>query len=648
MKNNSKIFLFAVCIIFLGILYSCNKDEEMATVNEATVEQTSVAASIAPQSNFEYDTGSGETIIVLGAKRINPFAVNKMNQAKTLLYGSNAAFPIVTHKYVKFKPTSQEHLDLLEKWDFESKVSLFDFPLEYKIIQPGDSYYDPAVSDSIYTYQYASIPEGTQFPNVPYELIDLLHIDKIDKLQLAESFWMTNNRTEINEYVFQGGLTSNQVTSYTTNVRSILNIPPLPDEPCPDGFEWKLIINKDWHPSDGGSKYVWECQRVEVVDPPGDGCTCPVPSNRRFPAGCVRVDNDNTFIPVERAMVVIKDDWFSSNVTFTSDQGCWNINVRHSGNVWMWVRFINANVRVRDVRYWLSLRAVRDYVGKYNAPPYNNISVQYASGASDNTSKARIHWAAAHSLNTVNQYLAEATADNIPLPRLFLNWTNAAGKGGAAAPMLQGNAFNSWPAFLVAFSFKLNDIYFLTLPHLPDIVNQYRVGESPQNFNGSGFHELGHASHYSLVGENYWFGYRNHIINNKGYGAFGDFSALGSFPNRVALGEAVGNFIGNRYGGTDDGGETGEWGVDNFIPQGLLFDLQDDDIPDTVTDPNDASISGMDNITGFTPFMFFNALEPNVMSIRAFRDRLRDLHLNDTPNSAADFNAFVDIYDVFN
>ena len=46
--------------------------------------------------------------------------------------------------------------------------------------------------------------------------------------------------------------------------------------------------------------------------------------------------------------------------------------------------------------------------------------------------------------------------------------------------------------------------------------------------------------------------------------------------------------------------------------------------------------------------MIFNGLTPNVNDVRTYRDRLRTLHLGDTPNNAADFNNFVDLYDVFN
>lgn len=186
------------------------------------------------------------------------------------------------------------------------------------------------------------------------------------------------------------------------------------------------------------------------------------------------------------------------------------------------------------------------------------------------------------------------------------------------------------------------------MPLIPDIVNQYADGETAANFTGVGFHELGHTSHYSLVGELYWFNYRNHIINNVGYGSFGNF-AIGSDPGRVALGEAIGNFTGAIYGGTTDGGENNEWDTnDNFIPQGLMFDLGDNSPFDRVTDPNNPLITGLDNISGFTPFMIFDALTPNVKDIRSYRDRLRTLHLADTPNNLTDYNTFVDIYDVFN
>jgi hypothetical protein len=80
---------------------------------------------------------------------------------------------------------------------------------------------------------------------------------------------------------------------------------------------------------------------------------------------------------------------------------------------------------------------------------------------------------------------------------------------------------------------------------------------------------------------------------------------------------------------------------------GLMWDLGDN-LVDLVGDPNNPTIWGLDNISGFTPSMIYGALTPNVTSIRSFRDRLGTLSLNSTPNTSADYNRFVDIYDVFN
>lgn len=638
--RQTKILLAVMTMLVTScFFYSCSKEDDNSLNSQLALRQSERSTQLDAEVRFERDDVENEGKIILGKKRNNPFKISNINRAKAIVYGSRKPNKVASHKYIKLKPSTMEHLDILEDWDTYGKVSLFDFPLEYEIATEGESYIDPSVSDYIYTCQYTSIPVGTQIPNVPYEIIDELYIDKSDPLLLAESFWLTDNAREINEYVFDGGLSTSKVGTYDDDVKVALSIPPVPDEPCQDGYEWVLVIDDSQPGSVGRPSYIWECRPVTPPPPPPtNACECPIPGNNRNPAGCVRVDLDGRMEPVQIASIEVKDSWFTSDKTYTDANGCWRINKNYSGQVWMWVRFKNENVKVRDVGYWGSLRAVRDYVGRFDAPPYNNISVEYGSGAADNTSPARRYWAAAHSLNTVNQYRNVAAGDGVPLPRTDLNWTNAAGDGGAAAPMLQWNPFNSWPAFLLARDFPVH--YSLSLPHLPDIVNQYDVGEDASDFNGIGFHELGHTSHYSLVGEGYWFSYRNHIISNVGYGSFGNFVG-DSDPGRVALGEAIGNFVGAIYGNTADGGEGNQWDTrDNFIPQGLMWDLRDDAV-DFVVDPNNPGIWGRDNISGFTPEMIFNGLTPNVNDIRSYRDRLRTLHLGDTPNNAADFNNFI-------
>jgi len=585
--------------------------------------------------------GGELTYTILGAKRENPFSVANMNRAKINLYGTDIPPISPTHQYIKFLPSMQEHLAYLEDWETERQVPLFDFPLEYEIIAVGQYYIDPLVSDSIYTYQYAIIPIGVGLPEVPFQVIDELYIDRSDPLLLAGAFILTGNKDEITEYVFNGGLRQEELLAYNgTSVEGIFEIPI-----CPNGCVAMLIYGGIGIPL---SEWEWECDCTPPPPPPVslNDCGCSIPGNVRNPAGCIRVDFDGLMQPVQIASIKVKDAWFTSNMTSTDVNGCWRVNETYSGNMWMWARFKNNNVKVRDRRYWLGIRTVQDNVGKFTAPPYNNISVDYGSGLEDNTSNERMYWAAAHTLNTVNDYRTRSSADGIPLPRTGLNWNNGHGDGAASAPMLQGITFSLWIEFLRVTDVTLAVVSYTSDILLPDITNQYDEEESALSFTGTGHHELGHASHHALAGEQYWLPYRIHVVNNGGYGFFPIFDP-NSFPEHVALGEAIGNFTGALYGETQAGGENSEW-EDNFIPRGLMWDLRDDTPSDIVIDPNNSIISGFDNISGFTPSMIFDALAPDVTSIRGFRNRLRVLHLAATPNSAAEYNTFVDIYDVFN
>ncbi|MCB9309637.1 MAG: hypothetical protein H6567_06250 [Lewinellaceae bacterium] len=593
-------------------------------------------------SNFQKDLSIKGSKFVLGKKRVNPFEIHTINRAKNRLYGNTIPDKIATHQYIKFMPNDEDDLYEIDIWDVIWKVKTFEFPLEYEIVSSGETYIDPTVSDSTYTYLYAAVPDETPLPDVPYTVIDDLYLETDDPFLLAESFWLTGNEGEINDYVFKGGLDEETVKEFTHIVVAGRVPVEKPDEDCPPGFHWELVIDDANPTKDGKPNYVWECRPNEPSPPPPSNACCTLSNNWRFPGGCVRVDFDGIMRPVQNAEVITKDTWFTSDETHTSNTGCWSIEKEYSGKVWIWVHFRNENVFAKDVGYWGSLKSVRDYVGKFTAPPYNNVSVEYGSGAGDNTTNARRYWAAAHTLNTINQYRNAAGAEGVPLPRTSLNWTNSNSDGGGAAPMLQGHPFSSWPAFLLAIRFPVLTI--ASINQVPDIVNQYGDFEGAAVFTGTGFHELGHASHYSKVGEGYWIGYRNHIINNWGYGSFGSFAAIGSDPGKVALGEAVGNFTGAWWGNTQAGGEGFQW-EDNFIPRGLLWDLQDN-IQDVVTNPVTGQ-SLTDNITGFTPRMFFNALAPNFDNVHLFKVRLQALHLADTPNSATDYNNFVDLYDVF-
>ncbi len=654
--------------------------------------------------------------MLLGRKRNNPYALTNMRSAFGNLYTKSSIILDATHKYVKFLPSSQEHLVLLEDWETDTNVALFDFPLEYEILEAGEKYIDPAVSDSLYTYQYASVPVDISLPGVPNQVIEELFIPPYDSYLTEVAFYQVGEEYDGNtsphpEWSYpteeedpNHPINKDNCTPACSNYpccelgwedcdespcdfeeeppctpahpdwpKCLAVFPPPPPPPPPtteyckcteytkiedqygnfDTEEEEFIVellpgetcdDYEGFTETNETQVLISCTTFVPPPPPTlNGCGCPIPTNRRHPAGCVQVENDLfNHEAVQRVQVKVKDTWFTSDIAYTDDNGCWYVWDNHYGSVWMWVRFKNKNVKVRSIKHWLALRTVADYVDRFKSPPYNNITVQYGDGVTDNEGRARLYWACAHTMNTTNVYRNSAGADGIPLPRKGLNYLVRANDGASSAPMLQSTNFNLTFPFFDAIGIPLPT--FLIQSVLPDVINQYGPGERARAFNGTAHHELGHASHYELVGESYWVPYRKHIIANFGYGSFGDFNS-GSDPGRVALGEAIGFFMGNRYGFTARGGENSEW-VENFIPAGLMFDLGDTNV-DLVIDPNTGT-SVTDNISGFTPGMIFGALNQNVNDIRVFRDRLRILSLSDTPNTAPAYNTFVDGYDVFN
>jgi hypothetical protein len=596
----------------------------------------------------------------------------------------------------------------------------------------GDYYYDPEAPDSLLTFRYASIPIGVIYPSVPYTVIENLVIPPFNSYLTETAFYQVGepydgdtsphpdgpgDGDDLNDNCNPGcpnypccklGWIDCGTVICGNDPYGPLPCPPgspdwpacldlfLPDDPpYPDdpnspgqqycecteytqgnaGITWRVWIGEDEDCSDYemySNNYWVDCNTYTPPPPPQpvfNACGCPNPVNIRWPAGCIRVDDDGSNVPVQNVMVKVKDTWFTSDITFTSTQGCWQVSKAYYGKMWMFVQFDNENCEVRAVRnfnaeleegqpfpapmFWKALVVADDYVGDFDGPVFNNVDVLYSSGLNEPESLARMYWACAHIINSDAEYRENCIADGVPLPRQGLNYLLKSSIFIAGAPMLQGHPFSQAGQLLFSLRIpwvissivEINGGGILS----PDVVRGYN-NETAADFRRVNMHELGHTSHYSLVGESYWYHYRTHIVQNDlagngVYGSFGNFAPL-SDPDRVALGEAIGEYTENIYGRRLPLDNIDF--IDNFIPAGLMYDLQDDTPTEIVTDPNNSAIFGPDNINGCTPGMIFGALTPNVNSIRQFRDRLSTTSLPMTLNTLANFNNFVDIYDVFN
>lgn len=172
MKNIAYTFAFAFVTF---ALLSCEKNEmEVVTTDYYLTSRTeSVNRAIRP--------------MVLGEKLNNPFTVENMMAALDTLKahadqldGCMKAPASVdeieittTDLYVRFLPNDSAQYRLLIN---DSTLTLFDFPLDYEIIQYGDYYIDPT-TDGNYTWLYTRVPEDYQAPQgIEYEILSELFL----------------------------------------------------------------------------------------------------------------------------------------------------------------------------------------------------------------------------------------------------------------------------------------------------------------------------------------------------------------------------------------------------------------------------------------------------------------------------------------
>lgn len=625
------INFFSLLLLFsILALSSCNKEPE----------------KLEAEASKPVVLNSQNEVVKLGKIRTNPFDSKVIDRAEANLFGASyKRSENHTHLYVKFKPTSQEHMVKLLEWEEQNMIPLFDFPMTQEILEGGDSSIPDNSSKSIIVNKehYANVPKAIALPNIPHEIISYNYINRSELLVMAEAFRITGNTDDIQSYVLQ----DSPIEPSTQSERIQRVIPQLDyDTPCPSGCRRVLTIDDTSVPV----KHIWKCDCTPPPPPsqPKNPCGCPVPSDTKIPAGCVQVQNGIDIESVKEVTIMTKDKWFGADYTKTDSRGCWQLNKRYSRNMWTWVKFKNNKVSIRTWEHWAAFRYITNYAGRLRRPPYNNIHRFYREETVNNSSKTRRYWMASNTINSFYDYYDFATNEDVPtMNRQLICWIVRTDDFNSA-PMLRYQPRELWnPMLDVIFPQNKNLLAGLRLisANLPDMTLTYKIRD--RNLDGlrnTAFHEIGHSSHYSLVGESYWRPYRRHIILNDGWGDPGldlDFPRFSS-PELVALGEAIGTYAetftspGNR--------EFRPFGF-NFVPTGLLWDLQDDN-NDRITSPN-GSRTTIDRVQGFTPGIIFRNLNPNIRSIEDLRLRLLQNNLQGTGNNIDDFNNLFNVYDVF-
>lgn len=173
-----------LCLCCVAAAVGCTKDD---TIMLLTMQEQNQTTRL-DRHPFDFYKFSDSTI-VLGAKLDNPYSVANLQIARDSLIAEGAtpsSLPAinVTHYYARFKPADDDAL--AELIDRDTSIIYYEFPLDYEIKEHGISYHDPAIADTLPTYQYASVPilkwQNLQnIPNVECTLLEPLCILDEDK-----------------------------------------------------------------------------------------------------------------------------------------------------------------------------------------------------------------------------------------------------------------------------------------------------------------------------------------------------------------------------------------------------------------------------------------------------------------------------------
>ena len=160
-------FLSLSMLLLIIVTSSCKKDDYNLDNSGSFQNPTSL------------DQKEGQTI--LGEQLEDPYALKNMKQAYSNLKSANSETPDVdiqpTHTYIRFLPKNEEEWTILKS---DTSLVLYDYPLNYEIVNLGTYYHDPSLPDSAITYQYCVVPIGYVIPNVQNELLYEVYIPSED------------------------------------------------------------------------------------------------------------------------------------------------------------------------------------------------------------------------------------------------------------------------------------------------------------------------------------------------------------------------------------------------------------------------------------------------------------------------------------
>jgi hypothetical protein len=665
--KNSVFFIAGLMLLCTVLVFACRKKDFTSSQTLSSKQSTAKGFSELMASGTcisDYNAGNGYDSIlkptILGYHLQNhPYSLTNMQQAYYNLYGSTSGVTL-THKYVRFKPSTPAQLSALVDLDND----LFDHPLDYEVVQEGDYYDDGVTPAEEIPWLYAVVDIGFTAPaGISYEVLEQVHIPVLAAVE-NEAFRITSNPFD-NSSCIEETLAESEASKIQPRYPS-----------CVEGYHWDMILQR-CVPDNCPPGYHWN---MSVNDCVPDGP--PPPTFTRQPSGTLRVrDNNNgtsTLRGIRNARVIAKN-FLKVERTFTNTNGDFFLN-KEFNKVRLFAEFENEQAIIRTLRkarIWQMLTPVkRDFGGLKGDLNNQNLVIEYNGNAK---SKLARYWAAATAHNTVQEYrdfTSLQQTGNPPnhLKVLLTNWTLQGTSG--AAPMFAKRGLGAPSDFITTFLISnLGGVaggmqaLVLYLESEVDVTAGYNRGgttTTSDQLSETLFHEQTHAAHYNKVGNAWWTSFVNAELHEMIIGPLPYGDGNNSFSPIIALGESWAYHMGHfatdwKYGGTTGPfREQGIWYFNNnpigglssninlledfspyrtndpfyWIPQGLYYDLIDAH--------NEQRISGGpvdDNVSNYTNHEMFNALQTDILNLQDYRARL----LQQTSNSTSPFvpNLFV-------
>ena len=650
-----------------------------------TFNQRTTTANVSSRQN-SFDPDNGDVPIVLGQQLANPYTVANMQQAVYVLYGGN--YPIsASHLYVRFKPSSVEQFMTLEE---SEDLELQDYPMDYEVVQDGDYYQDPSLGTEDFGWLYTVVPIAYVFPSsIQYQVLAQLYLpdDNLILEEMAESMaagaQYSSSKEEGSNTVQIERLDAQAETFNYTNEQC----PCEPDQPCP--------VWPDCGISGGGGSSGNDPRIPRGTIEVQDQSVCGGPVNN-VPVRLARIvckrwfKIDRTYTNDQGQFVSSKK--FNNKVKVNLKTKNNNAVVRKVRGIRLWQMLFPVKRRIgvfdqgamanipflftkpnptaandAELPYWVavttynSVLEYRQYATEFGiGQPPSGLKILVTNWGFQRGAGAAPMWNKCGSLsNDLTSLTAYATFFIAGSPFI-------AAAGGMVAVL---NILKNQTDVIIGYAATNSD---------------YDCRLTSASIKSIAYHELGHASHFAQAGCDYWQAYRARITGELISSGFADPYGDGTETNAgvVAVGEMWGNhceklFSERHYANplretfsilqgiyVNDGSPIFNYAgfntfrlgglnanfaaIESFnprinqffgttvdphqwIPQGLPYDLLDNR-----NDFNFSIALPVDNVVGFTAQQCFNALQGDVRTVPAFRDRLLQQNGNNQAAAVTD------------